>query len=381
MLNKIFNLSILLGAIGITPIYGNFGYSDVIIMLLFAISPIRIAKYAVQNVIYRTSTPLYTLFALALMVVGIFSSSITGHFTGTIQYLFVWFIFIPVLLYYSQGRIKSIIIPYIVGALLSLYLLYSFIFFDLTLFTTFFEYKLTGGVFHRYSVGATNDYGFILAISIIFSYFGAMYSYGKNRLFYIMVIFMLIPALIFTGSKSSVLLLLSFAVLVFAFSRIRLRNKIISILIFIVTVLFFTIPSTIGSDHLFYNVIRLIDIYNISDRLHHFKIGFELFSNNIFTAHYGIGGYQNSGVDIMPLHNIFLAILVETGLFPLIFFILFFTVILYMSYRSIKEYTPYMFSLIISILLYMLTIGHVYDRMFWVPIAVAFLLYHKKYRA
>ena len=372
----IFCLAIVFSAISMLPIGLNLSYSDILIALLFVGSPIKIIQSALLHSTYKNFSLIFAFFILVSLFVGIFSYDPQKHVTGVAQYFFSWFIFTPVLLYYAKDNIKLLIIPYIVGALCSLILLFLFYSFDITLFSDIVEYKVTGSP-TRYSIGATNDFGFVQATAIVFSIVALTFSSGWKRLYYIPLILLFIPSLVLTGSRSGLMLVVVFVLFATVLNKNQNIVKYFSNYLKIFTsILFLAVGLYLFQDNAYLsNLTRILNIFDISDRLNHIMIGAEMLSENPFAIGMGINSYQ-SLVGMMPLHNVFAIIAVELGILGLFSFMLCWAIMIFESYVARKHHGQIPVALILSVFVYIQSITHIYDRMFWVTICLALILYY-----
>ena len=254
-----------------------------------------------------------------------------------------------------------------------LFLFYSF---DITLFSDIVEYKVTGSP-TRYSIGATNDFGFVQATAIVFSIVALTFSSGWKRLYYIPLILLFIPSLVLTGSRSGLMLVVVFVLFATVLNKNQNIVKYFSNYLKIFTsILFLAVGLYLFQDNAYLsNLTRILNIFDISDRLNHIMIGAEMLSENPFAIGMGINSYQ-SLVGMMPLHNVFAIIAVELGILGLFSFMLCWAIMIFESYVARKHHGQIPVALILSVFVYIQSITHIYDRMFWVTICLALILYY-----
>lgn len=364
-----FAIAIFLYALNIRPLVLNLHISDIIILVLFALFPIKIMQSSLNRAgIYRNTVAFYYLFIICLLFTGIFVNNIEKHMAGVIQYSYVYLILVPVILYFSKERFDLTLKAFIFGAILAGILALNYNFFEVKLLDSLIEYKLTGGAFKRVSVGATNDFGFILAISIVMIYILNVRGRLNTLYCYLLATFLLL-VLIMTASRSSVLLLILF------FSLIAIKHNIIKF-IFISLIVIFVLFIAYSYIDILQNINRLsVDFNNIkgvsTDRFDQYSAALEI----LFSHFLGIGlsAYQSLMITEHPVHNVFLLIAVEGGWLAAIFFLFFWTVLL-LEFLKEKRIGYIAFSISLSILIYIQTITHVYDRFLWVSIAIALAL-------
>jgi len=295
------------------------------------------------------------------------------HILALSQYGFVFLVLAPVIMRYSKRQFDLVLKAFIFGAILSLTLAFIFYFSGVQLLSDLIEYTTTGGIYRRVSAGATNDFGFIMAISIMFLYL--LYMRRKLRGFYTFFLSSyLFSGVIMSASRSSAVAVIVFFIIIFScnFNLRQFFKVMIFILITLITLFLF---SKLFVDTDFLNNLERLSFNSktgslFGDRLNQYNEGIGVLLNNIFGI--GMGSYQELNITEHPVHNILFIIAIEGGLLSSLLFMLFWILLFVQVYSKTK--TGYIaFSIIFSVFLYMQTITHAYDRMFWIPIAVAFL--------
>ena len=296
-----------------------------------------------------------------------YALNIEKHILALAQYGFVFLVLVPVIMRYSKRHFDLVLKAFIFGAILSLTLAFVFYISGVQLLSDWIEYTTTGGIYKRISSGATNDFGFIMAISIMFLYL----LYMRRQLGGFYTFFLssyLFGGIIMSASRSSVVAVIVFFIIIFS-HNFNLRQFFKMMILTLITLyLFFIIFE---DTNFLLNLERLS--FNsstgslIGDRLNQYNEGIGLLLDNIFVI--GMGSYQELNFTEHPIHNILLIIAVEGGLLSLLLFMLFW-VLLFIRVYSKTKMGYIAFSIIFSVFLYMQAITHVYDRMFWIPVAL-----------
>ena len=365
--NFLLIVAIFLYALNIRPITLNLSAADIIVIFLFILSPIRILNHAFIHSVYRDTFFIYFLYLTILAFVGMYALNIEKHILALAQYGFVFLVLVPVIMRYSKRHFDLVLKAFIFGAILSLTLAFVFYISGVQLLSDWIEYTTTGGIYKRISSGATNDFGFIMAISIMFLYL----LYMRRQLGGFYTFFLssyLFGGIIMSASRSSVVAVMVFFIIIFSYN-FNLRQFFKMMILTLITLyLFFIIFE---DTNFLLNLERLS--FNsstgslIGDRLNQYNVGIGLLLENIFGI--GMGSYQELNFTAHTIHNILLIIAVEGGLLSLLLFMLFWALLFIRVYSKTKMgYIA--FSLIFSVFLYMQTITHVYDRMFWIPVAL-----------
>ena len=365
--NFLLIVAIFLYALNIRPITLNLSAADIIVIFLFILSPIRILNHAFIHSVYRDTFFIYFLYLTSLAFVGMYALNIEKHILALAQYGFVFLVLVPVIMRYSKRHFDLVLKAFIFGAILSLTLAFVFYISGVQLLSDWIEYTTTGGIYKRISSGATNDFGFIMAISIMFLYL----LYMRRQLGGFYTFFLssyLFGGIIMSASRSSVVAVIVFFIIIFS-HNFNLRQFFKMMILTLITLyLFFIIFE---DTNFLLNLERLS--FNsstgslIGDRLNQYNVGIGLLLENIFGI--GMGSYQELNFTAHTIHNILLIIAVEGGLLSLLLFMLFW-VLLFIRVYSKTKMGYIAFSIIFSVFLYMQAITHVYDRMFWIPVAL-----------
>ena len=365
--NFLLIVAIFLYALNIRPITLNLSAADIIVIFLFILSPIRILNHAFIHSVYRDTFFIYFLYLTSLAFVGMYALNIEKHILALAQYGFVFLVLVPVIMRYSKRHFDLVLKAFIFGSILSLTLAFVFYISGVQLLSDWIEYTTTGGIYKRISSGATNDFGFIMAISIMFLYL----LYMRRQLGGFYTFFLssyLFGGIIMSASRSSVVAVIVFFIIIFSYN-FNLRQFFKMMILTLITLyLFFIIFE---DTNFLLNLERLS--FNsstgslIGDRLNQYNVGIGLLLENIFGI--GMGSYQELNFTAHTIHNILLIIAVEGGLLSLLLFMLFW-VLLFIRVYSKTKMGYIAFSLIFSVFLYMQAITHVYDRMFWIPVAL-----------
>ena len=365
--NFLLIVAIFLYALNIRPITLNLSAADIIVIFLFILSPIRILNHAFIHSVYRDTFFIYFLYLTSLAFVGMYALNIEKHILALAQYGFVFLVLVPVIMRYSKRHFDLVLKAFIFGSILSLTLAFVFYISGVQLLSDWIEYTTTGGIYKRISSGATNDFGFIMAISIMFLYL----LYMRRQLGGFYTFFLssyLFGGIIMSASRSSVVAVIVFFIIIFS-HNFNLRQFFKMMILTLITLyLFFIIFE---DTNFLLNLERLS--FNsstgslIGDRLNQYNVGIGLLLENIFGI--GMGSYQELNFTAHTIHNILLIIAVEGGLLSLLLFMLFW-VLLFIRVYSKTKMGYIAFSIIFSVFLYMQAITHVYDRMFWIPVAL-----------
>ena len=363
------------------PFTLNVKYSDIIIIILFISSPLVALNVAFRNIFYKLSAQIFAVFIFFLLFMGIYSNDVVRHLSGVVQYAFCFFILIPVLLSHSKGDMNKILMPFIFGAMFSLCLLVVSYVSGTKLFSEIITYGLTGGGVNRYSIGATNDYGFILAVTIIFIHLVFRHLSKILKLVFSLFFVVALVGLIVTASRSSFILLAAYffiVVMVTMLKNKRVRIKALGSFV-VISVLSVAVLPSVGEFIFIDNLKRMtsisLDLNEMAgDRFEQYHIGAEMVNENAMAIGRGINSYQDLSLSTHPIHNVFIIMAVEAGILPGFLFFFFWMSILIVSVRSWTIGIT-SFAIIASVLLYIQTITHIYDRFFWIPIAISFLLF------
>ena len=362
----VFYLAIFSYALNLKPIALNLKFGDVLISVLFLLFAAKIFDNAI-NVFrsYRNGAYAYAVFIFSLLAIGIFSSSPEKHLTGVLQYIFVYFILVPVILFFVLRNFEMALRAYIFGAIVAAVLTLLFNYFDIVIGSGFLEYSRTGGaIFKRVGIGGINDFGFIIATAMIMAFILNSRERLTNISFVTLMIFLSL-IIVLTASRSSLVLLILF------FGFIALRGRVVKSL-----ALLFALISLVYVSYDYVDVLKnvgrfTLDLNNVGNRLEQYGIALHMIQDDPFGI--GLGSYMEGSITEHPVHNIFLILAVEGGLLSSILFFIFWIIL--MAASLIKRSNGYVsFAIIFAVLVYMQTITHVYDRFFWIIIGVALVL-------
>ena len=364
----VFYVAIFSYALNLKPIALNLKFGDVLISVLFLLFAAKIFDNAI-NVFrsYRNGAYAYAVFIFSLLAIGIFSSSPEKHLTGVLQYMFVYFILVPVILFFVLRNFDMALRAYISGAIVAAVLTLSFNYFGIEFASGFVEYSRTGGrIYKRAGIGGINDFGFIIATAMVMVFMLNSRERLTNISFVTLMIFLSL-IIVLTASRSSLVLLILF------FGLIALKGRIMKSL-----TLLFALISLVYVSYDYVDVLKNVgrfslDLNSVGNRLEQYSIAHDMILNDPFGI--GLGSYMDRSITEHPVHNIFLILAVEGGVLSSFSFFIFWIIL--MADSLIKKPNGYVsFAIIFAVLVYMQTITHVYDRFFWIIIAVAVVFAH-----
>lgn len=357
-----FNLAIFSYALNLKPIVLNFQFGDALILVLLFLSATGIFSNSMNAYrTYRKGACAYFIFIFALLIIGISANGPEKHLTGLLQYIYVYFVQVPVILFFARKNFNMTLRSFIAGAVLAAVLVLLFNFYNITIASSFIEYSLTGGIFRRTGIGGINDFGFIIAAAMVMAFILNSRGDIANSTFLILAIFLTFMIVV-SASRSSFLLLVVF------FGLVAFKGRVMKSL-----ALGFALISLFYVSYDYIDILKNVERFslglsNSGDRLEQYRIAGGMIIDEPFGI--GLGSYMDGATTDHPVHNIFLLLAVEGGVLSSVCFVIFWMILMADSFfRKPNGYVS--FAIIFSVLVYMQTITHVYDRFFWIVIAVA----------
>lgn len=337
---------------GIIP-GGTIPLIDILMLLIIFISIFGKLSFGLKDSLPAIFMSLYCLMVL---VSGIFSKDESGYLELFSQYFLSYVLFYLVLINYKFIFDENLTKIFLFSSSISVFFIAIYYHLDIRFFQHILSYNATGGsIFKRVGFTAVNDYGYILAASIL----SHINIAKKVSIFDIFLIFLIIYGILLTGSRSAMLFLLcGFSIFFFTSNKIRFINKIIVILfiLFIVSSIFYLLQFLIIDNRIFQN-------FELASRLSFVD---SLTSSNISL----IGSEANFKYDGVPIHINLIQILLSSGILALIFYLLWYFSIILRSYSQ-KDFSLIFFMLLIF--LFYQQIGHIYERNLFLVFAIIFL--------
>ena len=101
--------SILFYVLNPIPIIYNVHIADVFMLLYFILNIFSIYKHSFSSIVYRNIFPIFVLFILFSLISGFNAYNIETHILAIFQFVFVFFIVIPSLLYFLVNDVSKIL--------------------------------------------------------------------------------------------------------------------------------------------------------------------------------------------------------------------------------------------------------------------------------
>jgi hypothetical protein len=369
--------SILFYVLNPIPIIYNVHIADVFMLLYFILNIFSIYKHSFSSIVYRNIFPIFVLFILFSLISGFNAYNIETHILAIFQFVFVFFIVIPSLLYFLVNDVSKILKLFLIGSFISICLLLLYYLFGFTL-TNYFNYALTGGAeIQRIGIGSVMDMGFLMACSGIMIHQLLINKIISKNIF---LIYSVICGfiLILIAARAAIVMVIIYYFFIMLFSSIKTRLIYLVSVIGIILSLYFYFNNY--ESLLYNNILRLMSLTESSSLSNSAR--YQDYKNLIIYGYNNpLGlGYNNYQIVYQktPIHNSFAIIFLEGGFISFILFSSIWLLTLYFLFKNKPWFKGKAeIAIIISYLFYISTISNVYDRMFWLIVVYVFAMIDK----
>ena len=299
---------------GIIP-GGTLPLIDILMLLIISISLLGKLNFDTKDLL-----PVFfmSFFCLFVLVSGMLGKDNIGYLEMSFQYFLSYVLFYLVLINNKSIFDEALTKVFLYSSSISVVLITLYYHLEIALLPDLLNYNSTGGsIFKRVGFTAVNDYGYILAASIL----SHLYISRKLSLADMLLICFLIYGILLTGSRSAMFFLISgLLILFFSSKRITLFYKSIFIIFFTTLAAFFI--------QLFAFENRIFQNFELASRLN--------FINALSPSNISFlgGDAANFKVDGVPVHINTVQILLSSGILAFIAYLLWYFSIIIRSYSK-----------------------------------------------